>query len=136
MTGSDGAAAVLPVSSTLPWGAAAAAGAGAEAAAVWAKETAAAVASSETRSSNLEALGILEDDHLNDGDRYPIVRGKGQLAEALAVAEMLRGGTTCCNENYFFPDVQAATTMTAMAQGCRRLICLGVWKGVVLRYGV
>lgn len=27
----------------------------------------------------------------------------------LAVAEMLRGGTTCCNENYFFPDVQAAS---------------------------
>lgn len=27
----------------------------------------------------------------------------------LAVAEMLRGGTTCCNENYFFPDVCAAT---------------------------
>ncbi len=27
----------------------------------------------------------------------------------LAVAEMLRGGTTCCNENYFFPDVQAET---------------------------
>ncbi len=27
----------------------------------------------------------------------------------LAVAEMLRGGITCCNENYFFPDVQAAT---------------------------
>jgi len=27
---------------------------------------------------------------------------------ALAIAEMLRGGTTCCNENYFFPDVQAA----------------------------
>ncbi len=26
-----------------------------------------------------------------------------------AIAEMLRGGTTCCNENYFFPDVQAAT---------------------------
>ena len=28
---------------------------------------------------------------------------------ALAIAEMLRGGATCCNENYFFPDVQAAT---------------------------
>ena len=28
---------------------------------------------------------------------------------ALSIAEMLRGGTTCCNENYFFPDVQAAT---------------------------
>ena len=26
-----------------------------------------------------------------------------------AIAEMLRGGTTCVNENYFFPDVQAAT---------------------------
>src|SRR3546814_7129651 len=25
------------------------------------------------------------------------------------IAEMLRGGTTCVNENYFFPDVQAAT---------------------------
>lgn len=27
---------------------------------------------------------------------------------ALSIAEMLRGGTTCVNENYFFPDVQAA----------------------------
>ena len=27
----------------------------------------------------------------------------------LAIAEMLRGGTTCVNENYFVPDVQAAT---------------------------
>jgi 5-methylthioadenosine/S-adenosylhomocysteine deaminase len=27
----------------------------------------------------------------------------------LAVAEMIRGGTTCCNENYFFPDAQAKT---------------------------
>ena len=27
----------------------------------------------------------------------------------LAIAEMLRGGTTCANENYFFPDVQART---------------------------
>ncbi|WP_313919666.1 TRZ/ATZ family hydrolase [Tahibacter sp.] len=27
----------------------------------------------------------------------------------LAIAEMLRGGTTCCNENYFLPDAQAAT---------------------------
>src|SRR5690606_6261442 len=26
----------------------------------------------------------------------------------MAIAEMLRGGTTCCNENDFFPDVQAA----------------------------
>jgi 5-methylthioadenosine/S-adenosylhomocysteine deaminase len=27
----------------------------------------------------------------------------------LAIAEMLRGGTTCCNDNYFFPDASAAT---------------------------
>jgi len=27
----------------------------------------------------------------------------------LAIAEMVGGGTTCCNENYLFPDVQAAT---------------------------
>src|SRR5690606_4294592 len=27
----------------------------------------------------------------------------------LAIAVMLGGGTTCCNENYFFPDVQAVT---------------------------
>jgi 5-methylthioadenosine/S-adenosylhomocysteine deaminase len=27
----------------------------------------------------------------------------------LAVAEMVRGGTTSCAENYFFPDIQAAT---------------------------
>ncbi|PJJ98744.1 N-ethylammeline chlorohydrolase [Lysobacteraceae bacterium NML03-0222] len=26
-----------------------------------------------------------------------------------AIAEMLRGGTTCCNEHYFFPDAQAQT---------------------------
>ncbi|MDO4709551.1 MAG: TRZ/ATZ family hydrolase [Pseudomonadota bacterium] len=28
---------------------------------------------------------------------------------AFAIAEMLRGGTTCCNEHYFFPDAQAQT---------------------------
>ena len=27
----------------------------------------------------------------------------------LAIVEMLRGGTTCCNENYFFPDISAQT---------------------------
>lgn len=27
----------------------------------------------------------------------------------LAIAEMLRGGTTCCNDMYFFPDAAAAT---------------------------
>ncbi len=27
----------------------------------------------------------------------------------ISIAEMLRGGTTCCNENYFFPDTAART---------------------------
>ncbi|MCE2943802.1 MAG: TRZ/ATZ family hydrolase [Xanthomonadaceae bacterium] len=39
------------------------------------------------------------------------VMGPDYIADGieLAVAEMLRGGTTTCNENYFFPDVQAQT---------------------------
>ena len=39
------------------------------------------------------------------------VMGPDYVADGvtLAIAEMLRGGTTCANENYFFPDVQAAT---------------------------
>lgn len=41
----------------------------------------------------------------------------------LAVAEMLRGGTTCTNENYFFPDVQAATYKRL---GFRALVALPV----------
>ena len=41
----------------------------------------------------------------------------------LAIAEMIRGGTTCCNENYFFPDVQAATYAKS---GFRSLIGLPV----------
>jgi 5-methylthioadenosine/S-adenosylhomocysteine deaminase len=36
----------------------------------------------------------------------------------LAVAEMLRGGTTCANENYFFPDVIAATYMRLGFRAC------------------
>src|SRR5699024_8437443 len=31
----------------------------------------------------------------------------------LALAEMLRGGTTCCNDMYFFPDVMAETAISA-----------------------
>jgi 5-methylthioadenosine/S-adenosylhomocysteine deaminase len=48
------------------------------------------------------------------GHIWPIeaaVMGPAFVADGveLAVAEMLRGGTTCCNESYFFPDVQAAS---------------------------
>lgn len=36
----------------------------------------------------------------------------------LAIAEMLRGGTTCANENYFFPDVAAATYQRLKFRAC------------------
>jgi 5-methylthioadenosine/S-adenosylhomocysteine deaminase len=41
----------------------------------------------------------------------------------LAVAEMIRGGTTCANENYFFPDVIADTYRT---MGFRAVVGLPV----------
>ena len=41
----------------------------------------------------------------------------------LAIAEMLRGGTTCCNENYFFPDAQAAAYK---AHGFRAMVGLPI----------
>ena len=38
---------------------------------------------------SLQQLGILEDDNLEDDQRFPLVRGKGTLQEALAVCEMV-----------------------------------------------
>jgi len=60
--------------------------------------------------------GIADDLPLMDwlqGHIWPVegaVLGPEFVADgvSLAIAEMLRGGTTCANENYFFPDVQAA----------------------------
>ena len=37
---------------------------------------------------SLQQLGILEDDTLDDDQRFPLVRGQGTLDEALAVCEM------------------------------------------------
>ena len=39
--------------------------------------------------TDLEQLGILEDDQLHDEARHPLVRGKGPKREALAVCEMM-----------------------------------------------
>ena len=39
--------------------------------------------------ASLKQLGILEDDLLEDDQRFPVVRAKGQLKEALAVCEMI-----------------------------------------------
>jgi len=41
----------------------------------------------------------------------------------LAIAEMLRGGTTCCSENYFFPDTQAQAYKT---HGFRAMVGLPI----------
>jgi len=43
----------------------------------------------ELPAASLQQLGILEDDQLADDDRYPIIRGKGALAEAMAACEMV-----------------------------------------------
>lgn len=45
--------------------------------------------SSDIAPTDLQRLGILEDDHLHDEARHPIVRGKGEQREALAVCEMV-----------------------------------------------
>ena len=34
-------------------------------------------------------LGIVEENNIQDEDKYPLVRGKGLLNEALAVCEMI-----------------------------------------------
>jgi 5-methylthioadenosine/S-adenosylhomocysteine deaminase len=46
-----------------------------------------------------------------------------RVGTELAIAEMLRGGTTCFNDNYFFPDVTAGVTLRA---GMRAVIGLPV----------
>ena len=43
----------------------------------------------EQPSLSLQDLGILEEDHISDDDRFPIVQGNGELNEALAVTEMV-----------------------------------------------
>jgi ATP-binding cassette subfamily B protein len=43
----------------------------------------------ETGTVDLQELGILEGDKLEDTDRFPVVRGRGQLSEAMAVCEMV-----------------------------------------------
>ena len=43
----------------------------------------------DERPTDLQQLGILEEDHLDDESRHPIVRGRGPQREALAVCEMV-----------------------------------------------
>lgn len=43
----------------------------------------------ETGTADLQQLGIMEGDHLEDAHRFPVVLGQGQMAEAMAVCEMV-----------------------------------------------
>jgi 5-methylthioadenosine/S-adenosylhomocysteine deaminase len=55
-----------------------------------------------------------------------------QAGTELAVAEMLRGGTTCFNDMYFFPDVTGRVARKAGIRACVGLIVIDfptVWAG-------
>ena len=43
----------------------------------------------EVPGASLQQLGILENDNLEDDQRFPVIKGKGQLDEALAVTQMV-----------------------------------------------
>lgn len=49
-----------------------------------------------------------------------------QLGTELAIAEMLRGGTTCFNENYFFPDRMAEVVEASGLRACIGIPVIGV----------
>lgn len=49
-----------------------------------------------------------------------------QVGTDLAIAEMLRSGTTCFNDMYFFPDVVAACAQQAGMRACVGMIVLDV----------
>lgn len=48
---------------------------------------------------------------------------------ALAMAEMIRGGTTCFNDHYFFPDAIANTAIQAGMRACVGLVIMSVPTG-------
>ena len=55
-----------------------------------------------------------------------------QCGTELAVAEMLRSGTTCFNDMYFFPDITARVARNAGIRACIGLIVIDfptVWAG-------
>ena len=47
------------------------------------------VLTTEVQGSNLQSLGIVEHEHVIDSDRFPIIKGHGQLSEAIAVVQMV-----------------------------------------------
>ncbi len=60
--------------------------------------------------------------HIWPAEKALINEASVETGSRLAIAEMLRSGTTCFNDNYFFPDV---TARVAMEEGIRaRLGCV------------
>jgi 5-methylthioadenosine/S-adenosylhomocysteine deaminase len=60
-----------------------------------------------------------------------------QCGTELAVAEMLRSGTTCFNDMYFFPDITARAARSAGIRACVGLIVIDfptVWAGNAEEY--
>ncbi len=60
-----------------------------------------------------------------------------QCGTELAVAEMLRSGTTCFNDMYFFPDITARVAQKAGIRACVGLIVIDfptVWAGAADEY--
>jgi len=53
------------------------------------------------------------EDHIWPAEQTCVGAEYVRAGTELAVAEMLLGGTTCFNDNYFFPDVAAATAVRA-----------------------
>jgi 5-methylthioadenosine/S-adenosylhomocysteine deaminase len=53
------------------------------------------------------------EDHIWPAEQQWVGPDYVRAGSELAIAEMLAGGTTCFNDNYFFPDVTAATAARA-----------------------
>lgn len=63
-------------------------------------------------------------DHIWPAERRWVSEEYVRDAVQLAVAEMLRGGTTCFNDMYFFPEVTAHTAAACGMRACVGLIVL------------
>ncbi len=63
------------------------------------------------------------EDHIWPAEQQWVGPDYVRAGSELAIAEMLTGGTTCFNDNYFFPDVTAATAVKA---GMRAVVGLPV----------
>lgn len=74
---------------------------------------------------DLELMNWLEN-HIWPSEQKILASDSVYHGSMLAIAEMIRGGTTCFNDHYFFPNETAAA---AIQTGIRA--CIGLWVGSV-----